>query len=194
MDRRVLVYAIVIILISSCNKKTQETDVKLPKFKLIESEKFIFNSFVDCNMAEVWVGDTLRIFPGKYGEDPVWGDAEELEYADGINPDEVFLRKPDEFIDPKMPKNAPPGTDGLHGAVWFETVYQDSEDDSGKTLYALYHNENYPATLPYNPSTGKGYIDKNWPEGLRGPESAAAVPRIGIMKSTDGGKSWQNRG
>jgi hypothetical protein len=34
-----------------------------------------------------------------------------------------------------------------------------------KTLYAIYHNENYPATLPYDASTGKGYIDKEWPQG-----------------------------
>jgi len=184
----------IIILIFSCSKKEQEREIILPKFKLVESERFIFNSFVDCNMAEVWVGDTLRIFPGKYGEDPVWGDAEELEYADGLNPDEVFLRKPDEFVDPKMPPNVPPGEEGLHGAVWFETVYQDTKDASGKTLYALYHNENYPATLPYDPTSGKGYVDENWPEGLRGPTSAAAVPRIGIMASTDGGKSWENNG
>ena len=42
-----------------------------PTFKLIPSEKFVFKSFVDCNMAEAWIGDTFRIFPGKYGEDPV---------------------------------------------------------------------------------------------------------------------------
>lgn len=187
-------YLILCGVLISCSQKTQEQASTLPRFKLIESEKFLFNSFVDCNMAEVWVGDTLRIFPGKYGEDPVWGDAEELEYADGLNPDEVFLRKPDEFTDPIMPPNAPIGEDGLHGAVWFETVYQDVNDATGKTLYALYHNENYPATLPYDSTTGKGYIDQHWPEGLRGPESAAAVPRIGIMKSLDGGKSWENKG
>jgi hypothetical protein len=47
---------------------------------------------------------------------------------------------------------------------------------------------------PYDSATGQGYIDKNWPEGLRGTASAAAVPRIGIMKSVDEGKSWQDRG
>ena len=47
----------------------------LSQFKLISTDTFHFNNFVDCNMAEVWVGDTLRIFPGKYGEDPVWGAA-----------------------------------------------------------------------------------------------------------------------
>ena len=35
-----------------------------PKFKLIPAPKITFNSFVDCNMAEVWIGDTFRIFPG----------------------------------------------------------------------------------------------------------------------------------
>ena len=57
----------------------------VPKAVLIPSKKFVFNSFVDCNMAEVWVGDTLRIFPGKYGEDPLWGNARDLKYADGKN-------------------------------------------------------------------------------------------------------------
>ena len=145
-------------------------------------------------MAEAWIGDTFRIFPGKYGEDPLWGDAEELQFADGRNADEAFTRNYVEFTDPIMPKNVPPGTAGLHGAVWFETVYQDPKDNSGKTLYAVYHNENYPATLPYDSVTGQGYKDFRWPQGLRGPTSPAAVCRIGIMKSTDGGHSWDNRG
>jgi hypothetical protein len=61
-------------------------------------------------------------------------------------------------------------------------------------LYALYHNENYPETLPYNSITGKGYKNVNWPQGLKGPASPSAVCRIGIMKSQDGGYSWTNRG
>jgi hypothetical protein len=165
-----------------------------PKFVLTPTPKFLFNSFVDCNMAEAWVGDTFRIFPGKYGEDPVWGEARELKYANGRNADEAFSRRSDEFIQPRMPANAPVGTEGLHGAVWFETVYQQPADKSGKTLYAIYHNENYPATLPYDPKTDEGYIDAKWPEGLRGPTSAAAVCRIGVMKSVDGGRSWANKG
>ncbi len=176
---------------SACGKKEKSFN---PSFKLVPSERFVFNSFVDCNMAEAWVGDTLRIFPGKYGEDPVWGEARELKYADGRHADEVFLTPHNRFISPKLPPNAPPGMPGLHGAVWFETMYQDVRDPSGKTLYGIYHNENYPETLPYDPSTGIGYTDDNWPQGLRGPESAAAVCRIGIMKSTDGGKSWEDRG
>ena len=165
-----------------------------PSFKLIPSEKFVFKSFVDCNMAEAWIGDTFRIFPGKYGEDPVWGYSNELEFASGKNADEVFLTPHDQFTDPIMPPNTPPGTPGLHGAVWFETVYQSQEDKSGKTLYAIYHNENYPETLPYDPKTGEGYIDTLWPEGLTGPQSVAAVCRIGVMKSINGGHSWDNKG
>jgi hypothetical protein len=165
-----------------------------PKAVLLPSKKFVFNSFVDCNMAEVWVGDTLRIFPGKYGEDPLWGDARDLKYADGNNADEAFSRKSTEFKEPKMPKNVPVGQRGLHGAVWFETIYQDLKDASGKTLFAVYHNENYPATLPYDPGSGSGYIDLNWPTGITGPSSPAAVCGIGIMKSIDGGHSWDNLG
>lgn len=175
-------------------KAGQQEPKPIPKAVLIPAERFYFNSFVDCNMAEAWVGDTLRIFPGKYGEDPLWGHAAELEFADGRNADEVFLRKTNEFIDPVMPPNAPVGESGLHGAVWFETVYQDAHDPSGKTLYAVYHNENYPETLPYDPATGQGYINKNWPQGLKGPTSPAAVCRIGIMKSANGGHSWENKG
>lgn len=165
-----------------------------PTFKLVPAEKIYFNSFVDCNMAEVWVGDTFRIFPGKYGEDPLWGDARDLKFANGRNAEEAFNSKPEDFTEPKLPKNAPIGTAGLHGAVWFETVYQTPKDPSGKTLYAVYHNENYPSTLPYDAATGQGYKDEKWPQGLQGPTSPAAVCRIGIMKSTDGGRSWENRG
>jgi hypothetical protein len=166
----------------------------MPKLILTPIPKFLFNSFVDCNMAEAWIDDTFRIFPGKYGEDPVWGPARDLKFANGRNPDEAFGRKSTEFAEPLMPKNAAPGTPGLHGAVWFETVYQDTKDKTGKTLYAVYHNENYPATLPYNFSTGNGYIDQRWPQGLTDAKSPAAVCRIGIMKSTNGGHSWNNRG
>lgn len=191
MKRPILKILLLIIAGYACGRKEE---VFNPSFKLIPAQRFVFNSFVDCNMAEAWIGDTLRIFPGKYGEDPVWGEARELKYADGRHADEVFLTTPDKFISPQMPPNAPPGTPGLHGAVWFETMYQDVRDPSGKTLYAIYHNENYPETLPYEPATGTGYTDENWPQGLRGPESAAAVCRIGIMKSTNGGKSWEDRG
>lgn len=187
--------------IVGCNPRnaTQENlsetvDFQVPTFRLIETDTFFFNNFVDCNMAEVWVGDTLRIFPGKYGEDPVWGFAEDLKFASGSNADEVFSTPASEYIAPKLPINAPVGEPGLHGAVWFETVYQDTKDNSGRTLYAIYHNENYPETLPYNEATGEGYIDKDWPLGLTERITPAAVCRIGVMKSTDGGWSWENKG
>lgn len=191
---KIVVLMIIITCAISCSRKSVESVEGLPKFKLITTEKFLFNSFVDCNMAEVWVGDTFRIFPGKYGEDPLWGYARDLKYADGRNADEAFARKREEFREPVLPKNAPPGTEGLHGAVWFETVYQDRDDLSGKTLYAVYHNENYPATLPYDSTTGEGYIDDQWPQGLTGATTPAAVCRIGIMKSTNGGHTWENKG
>lgn len=189
------------ILWVSCNPRnpgkkelTEEINFTMPTFKLIETDTFFFNNFVDCNMAEVWVGDTLRIFPGKYGEDPVWGFAQDLKFASGSNADEVFSTPASEYIAPKLPVNAPVGEPGLHGAVWFETVYQDEKDPRGRTLYAIYHNENYPETLPYNEATGEGYIDKDWPLGLTERITPAAVCRIGVMKSTDGGWSWENKG
>ena len=70
------------------------------------------------------------------------------------------------YIPPTLPVNAPKGQPGLHGAIWFETVYQDTKDKTGKTLYAIYHNENYPETLPFDSVKGEGYIDKHWPLGL----------------------------
>jgi hypothetical protein len=184
----------ILIATLSCTKTSSTDAVALPSFKLIPSEKFIFKSFVDCNMAEAWIGDTLRIFPGKYGEDPVWGNARDLKYADGLNADEAFLTPHEKFKEPDMPRNVPVGQSGLHGAVWFETVYQDVQDKTGRTLFGIYHNENYPATLPYDSVTGIGYKNDRWPQGLRGPESAAAVCRIGMMKSLDGGRTWNNRG
>lgn len=195
------VLALLALSIAACNpKKTTpelssgELDFTAPKFRLIATDTFFFNNFVDCNMAEVWVGDTLRIFPGKYGEDPVWGFAEDLKFASGPNADAVFSTPAADYIAPKLPGNAPVGESGLHGAVWFETVYQDEKDPSGRTLFAIYHNENYPETLPYDVSTGEGYIDKDWPLGLTDRITPAAVCRIGVMKSTDGGWSWENKG
>ncbi|MEY2705548.1 MAG: hypothetical protein RL407_1610 [Bacteroidota bacterium] len=183
----------------SCSPRSSTEGVLLetgsiPKFRLIPTDTFHFNNFVDCNMAEAWIGDTLRIFPGKYGEDPVWGYARDLKFASGPDADAVFSTAGEAYIAPKLPKNAPVGSPGLHGAIWFETVYQDEKDASGKTLYAIYHNENYPETLPYDPRTGEGYLDKQWPLGLTDRITPAAVPRIGVMKSTDGGWSWDNKG
>ncbi|WP_259017094.1 hypothetical protein [Emticicia fluvialis] len=192
--KSVIALAVSLLLFNACTPGDKQNAFN-PKFKLISAEKITFNSFVDCNMAEAWVGDTFRIFPGKYGEDPLWGDARDLKYADGKNADEAFKSKADNFHQPIMPVNAPIGQEGLHGAVWFETVYQSPKDASGKTLYAVYHNENYPQTLPYDEKTGQGYKnDKKWPQGLTGETSPAAVCRIGIMKSVDGGKSWNNKG
>lgn len=180
--------------LTSCSTAEKQVDFN-PKFKLIPASKVKFNSFVDCNMAEVWVGDTFRIFPGKYGEDPLWGYSKNLKFADGKNAEETFGNKPENFHDPIMPPNVPVGEKGLHGAVWFETVYQDAKDNSGKTLYAVYHNENYPETLPYDSSNKEGYKNsKLWPQGLTGEKSPAAVCRIGIMKSTNAGRSWENKG
>jgi hypothetical protein len=191
MINRPLLFLLAAVIVAGCSTHSKND---LPKATLTSSEKFYFNSFVDCNMAEAWVADTFRIFPGKYGEDPLWGYSRELKFASGKNADEVFKRKSEEFTEPVMPPNVAPTAEGLHGAVWFETVYQDTQDASGKTLYAVYHNENYPATLPYNEKTGIGYINKNWPQGLTGAETPAAVCRIGIMKSTNGGHRWENKG
>jgi hypothetical protein len=194
------VFAFLLILSFACQNSPKVgvekdlIDFKIPEFQLIATDTFHFNNFVDCNMAEAWIGDTLRIFPGKYGEDPVWGYSRELKFASGFNADEVFSTPASDYIEPKMPPNVPVGQKGLHGAVWFETVYQDQRDSSGKTLYAVYHNENYPETLPFDSTTGEGYIDKDWPLGLTERITPAAVCRIGIMKSTDGGWSWENKG
>ena len=192
-----LVPALMAALFSCTNKPGEAGETTAftpPKFTLTATDTFHFNNFVDCNMAEAWIGDTFRIFPGKYGEDPLWGDARDLKFASGRHADEAFSSLASAFTEPRMPANVPTGQPGLHGAVWFETVYQDARDASGRTLYAIYHNENYPATLPYDPATGEGYVDHRWPTGLTGPQSPAAVPRIGVMKSTDGGWSWDNKG
>lgn len=166
----------------------------MPSLRLEPAERVTFGSFVDCNMAEAWVGDRLRIFPGKYGEDPVWGPADELMHADGATADEALLAPLERFDRPRMPAVAAAGEPGLHGAVWFEAMYRHEHDASGNTLTAVYHNENYPQTLPYSPETGDGYREVAWPPGLQGDGSAQAVPRIGLMRSDDGGLSWRDLG
>lgn len=184
---------IFILILQGCGNNAIKNK-QIPAFTVQTADTVFFNSFVDCNMAEAWIGDTFRIFPGKYGEDPLWGDAKDLKFADGRNSLDAFRSDTSDFIMPSMPQNVPPGQAGLHGAVWFETVYQDSSDATGKTLYAVYHNENYPSTLPWDEATGTGYKNENWPEGIKEPGSPAAVCRTGIMKSVNGGRSWENRG
>ena len=166
-----------------------------PSFKITPAAKTIyFQGTVDCNMAEVWIKDTLRIFSGKQGEDPVWGYADQLRFASGSNADSVFATQWKDYEKPAIPPNVGYIETGLHGAVWFETVYKDVNDPTEKTLYALYHNENYPTNFPYRKETGEGYLPDNWPVGLLGDSTLAAVCRIGIMKSTDGGRSWSDKG
>ena len=171
-----------------------ETGVENIVVRLHQTERQLFGSFIDCNMSTAWVGDKFRIFPGKYGEDPVWGDGNELKFGEGSTVSETFALPPEAFVRPDLPKVVKPEEDGLHGAVWFETIYQSPHDESGRTLYSLYHNENYPSTLLYKPETGEGMSDDNWPPGLKGDSSIQAAPRIGIMKSLDGGDSWKNLG
>jgi hypothetical protein len=183
----------ILVLITSCTNQPVSKELN-PGFQLLGTDTFHFNNFVDCNMAEAWIGDTFRIFPGKYGEDPVWSPANDLKFSSGQNADEAFSNPASNYITPGLPKNARIGQPGLHGAIWFETIYQDTKDESGKTLYAIYHNENYPETLPYDSATGEGYIDQKWPLGLTERITPAAVCRIGVMKSTDGGWNWENRG
>lgn len=161
---------------------------------LIPTQRQVFGTFVDCNMASAWVGERFRIFPGKYGEDPVWGDGAHLKIGEGATVSEAFGLPAEGFRDPHLPPVAARDADGLHGAIWFETVYADPRDSTGHRLYALYHNENYPETLPYDPRTGRGLSDRDWPPGLQGDASIQAVPRIGIMRSDDGGSSWTDCG
>lgn len=162
------------------------------RFRVEPAPQLVYRSFVDCNVAQAWVDGRLRIFTGKYGEDPVWGAADDLRYADGPSAPAAFATASEDFVTPSLPTNAAPGAPGLHGAVWFESIY--SPDADGHRLYALYHNENYPETLPFDPVTGTGYRDENWPPGLQGEGSAQAVCRVGIMASADGGASWVDRG
>lgn len=171
-----------------------ETGVDGIVVRLHDSERQVFGSWVDCNMSTAWVGDRFRIFPGKYGEDPVWGDGNELKVGEGATVSETFALPSEAFVHPKLPSVVKPEEEGLHGSVWFESIYQDPQDRSGRTLYSLYHNENYPSTLIYKPETGEGMSDDNWPPGLLGDNSIQAAPRIGIMKSIDGGDSWENLG
>src|SRR6478609_6244765 len=192
MNIKTIITTFFICFTACTSAPRNEQTAATPQAMLIPSEKFVFRSFVDCNMATVWVGDSFRIFPGKYGEDPLWGESHELKFASAVTVDSVFLKPPAEFREPQMPPNVTSGKHGLHGAVWFESLYQSREDSL--TLFALYHNENYPSTLPYDSVTGEGYIDNEWPEGLKGPETKTAVCRIGIMKSTDGGHSWEDKG
>jgi hypothetical protein len=67
----------------------------------------------------------------------LWGNARDLKFADGKNADEAFSSKANAFTEPIMPLNVLPTANGLHGAVWFEAIYQHTKDKTGKTLLYL---------------------------------------------------------
>lgn len=187
----IVFYSLLLLILWSCSTKFDYE----PAFKLVKAKNaIIYKGFVDCNIAEVWVKDTFRVFSGKYGKDPVWGDADQLRFASGRNPDSVFSTKAGDFEKPLLPLSVDPSENGLHGAIWFETIYKDKRDTSEKTLFALYHNEIYPSNYPYNSESGDGYLPDNWPVGLRGEKTESAVCRIGIMKSIDAGRTWLDKG
>ncbi|MFM7430231.1 MAG: hypothetical protein ACKO1F_10060 [Flammeovirgaceae bacterium] len=61
LNKTVNKIAFLAIVVFACRNESSRE----PHFELTTTKKFVFNSFVDCNMAEAWIGDTLRIFPGK---------------------------------------------------------------------------------------------------------------------------------
>jgi len=109
-------------------------------------------------------------------------------------PTRLSAIRPLPTLRPGCPKTPPPAYLGYTEPFGSKPFIKDAGDASGRTLYAIYHNENYPETLPFDPATGEGYIDKNWPLGLTERITPAAICRIGVMKSTNGGWSWENKG
>lgn len=91
-------------MVLSCQTPGKEFN---PKAVMIPVNKLYFNSFVDCNMAEAWTGDTFRIFPGKYGEDPLWEDARGLKFADGRQPKKHSPENMRISGNPKCPQTLP---------------------------------------------------------------------------------------
>ena len=89
-----------------------ETGVDGIVVRLRPVERRGFHWFIDCNMSSAWVGDQFRLFSGKYGEDPLWGDADELGYATGATVAEAFATPREAFTRPQLPPNTPPGTPG----------------------------------------------------------------------------------
>jgi hypothetical protein len=110
MKKALLFIGVIITLLAFTNHLKKEKPRKEKQgFILTPAKPIYFNSFVDCNMAEAWIGDTFRIFPGKYGEDPLWGYAKDLKYADGKNAEAVFKNTYYQLFNPIMPSNVPVG-------------------------------------------------------------------------------------
>gem|GEM_PF-3957475 len=49
-----LTLIIITLFIFSCNNCKERT---IPSFRLVPAVKVYFKSFVDCNIAEAWIGD-----------------------------------------------------------------------------------------------------------------------------------------
>ena len=72
-----------------------------------------------------------------------------------------------------MPANVAPQADGLHGAVWFETVYQDKKIKAEKRcMRCIIMNIHKPFRTMRE--VGKGYIDKDWPPGFNRRKNAGS--------------------
>ena len=81
-----------------------ETGVDNIVVRLHNVDRQLFGTFIDCNMSTAWVGDRFRLFPGKYGEDPVWGDGKELKIGEGSTVAETFALPEEAFVHPILPE------------------------------------------------------------------------------------------
>src|SRR5688500_20044951 len=83
----ILLYAtIACAVFTGCNNDDTKSKESTPSFVLTNADTMLFNSFVDCNMAEAWIGDTFRIFSGKDGEDTGWGQTRGVSFSAGAHP------------------------------------------------------------------------------------------------------------
>lgn len=135
----------------SAEKKTEESPRFSPTFKLIPSDTFYFKSFVDCNMAEAWIGDTFRIFPGPTSPAAVCriGIMKSVNGGYSWENRGIFLEdyQPRLILKPHNQSNTFPGGVGDPSAV-----------TSGYYLYLFYGEYSYPGSYDsagYDP-------DKEW--------------------------------
>jgi hypothetical protein len=129
--------------------KTSTSQTRTPRAVLTKTEPFILTHLWIATWPKLG-GRYIPHFSRQVRRRPLWGEARDLQVANGRNADEAFHRKAEEFQEPIMPANVPVGTPGLHGAVWSKRCTR-MRRIKAQDLVCLYHNENYPSTCPTIP-------------------------------------------
>lgn len=153
---------------------------------LTPAETVKLNGYQDCNIPGVWIDDKYRTFHGTFHkENDPHGKSSGI-YKEGNHVIEAMTSS----ISVPYRINTSDGIDRPGIGMWIESIYQSAPNN--KTLYALYHNENNYSTI-----NDVGLVEHALgldPNNLKDEVLCGPIIRIGLIKSVDGGATWDDLG